>query len=267
MLKLYPQPLDRVTAWVAVASPQAAVDLLGCLRQACGERVSAFEIINRAALELVLRHIPDTRAPFQRVDEWQVLLELTDVSVSGQMADALSEILAAEIESQRVQEVILARNVSEASSLWKLRESISEAQKIEGLSIKHDVSLPISKIASFIEQAGQQLKNAYPSLRIVCFGHIGDGNLHYNPSQPESEDNAQFMAATPAVNRCVHDLVHACGGSISAEHGLGQLKRDEITRYKGALEIQLMQSLKRALDPQGLMNPDKVIQNTLPRNP
>ncbi len=262
VLKLYPQPLDRVTAWIAVASPQAAVDLLGCLRQTCGERVTAFEIINRAALELVLRHIPDTRAPFQRVDEWQVLLELTDVSVSGQIADALSEILAAEIESQRVQEVILARNVSEASSLWKLRESISEAQKIEGLSIKHDVSLPISKIASFIEQAGQKLKNTYPSLRIVCFGHIGDGNLHYNPSQPGSEDNARFMAATPAVNRCVHDLVHACGGSISAEHGLGQLKREEITRYKDALEIQLMQSLKRALDPQGLMNPDKVIQNT-----
>lgn len=262
VLKLYPQPLDRVTAWVALASPQAAVDLLGCLRHACGERVTAFEIINRAALALVLRHIPDTRAPFQRVDEWQVLLELTDVHVSGQMADTLSEILAAEIENQRVQEVVLARNVSEMRALWKLRESISEAQKIEGLSIKHDVSLPISKIASFIEQAGQQLKNAYPGLRIVCFGHIGDGNLHYNPSQPESEDNASFMAVTPEVNRCVHDLVHACGGSISAEHGLGQLKRDEITRYKDALEIQLMQSLKRALDPQGLMNPDKVIRNT-----
>lgn len=267
VLKLYPQPQDHVTAWVTVASPQAAVDLLGRLRQTCGERVTAFEIINRAALELVLRHIPDTRAPLQHVDAWQILLELSDfrdsrdVLESASLADRLSEILTAEIENQHVQEAVLARNDSEAKSLWKLRESISEAQKMEGLSIKHDVSLPISMIASFIEQAGQQLGVAYPGLRIVCFGHLGDGNLHYNPSQPVSEDNARFMAATPAVNRCVHDLVHACGGSISAEHGLGQLKRDEIMRYKSAVEMQLMQSLKQTLDPDGLMNPGKVIQS------
>ncbi|MDR2111925.1 MAG: hydroxyacid dehydrogenase, partial [Candidatus Accumulibacter sp.] len=137
--------------------------------------------------------------------------------------------------------------------------SVSEAQKIEGVSIKHDISVPVSRIGEFLERAGAALRAAYPGIRIVAFGHVGDGNLHYNQSKPEAGENAAFIAATPAVNRIVHDIVDAMHGSISAEHGIGQLKREELRRYKSAVELDMMRAIKRALDPQGLMNPGKVL--------
>jgi len=259
VLKLFPPPRASATAWVAVPDPAAAVQLLGRLRASCGERVSAFEIVGRPALELVLKHIPDTRDPLVVAHDWQVLLELTDTLEGFGLDIALEAVLAAETESGCILDAVLAQSESQARMLWRLRESISEAQKIDGLSIKHDVSVPISRIAEFIARADAMLQKAYPGLRIVCFGHIGDGNLHYNPSKPTLQENASFIAASAAVNRMVHDLVVELGGSISAEHGLGQLKRDEITRYKGAVEMDMMRAIKRALDPRGLMNPGKVL--------
>ncbi len=153
----------------------------------------------------------------------------------------------------------IAQSETHAQSMWRLRENISEAQKIEGLSIKHDVSLPVSRIAEFVVRADAALAQAFPGVRIVRFGHLGDGNLHYNPSQPEKGDNAEFIAATASVNRIVYDIVNELGGSISAEHGLGQLKREEIKRYKSDVEMELMRAVKQAIDPRGLMNPGKVV--------
>ena len=259
VLKLFPLPRARATAWVAVRDPDAAVTLLGRLRESCGERVSAFEIVGRTALELVLKHIPGTRDPLAGKYDWQVLLELTDTLEGFGLETALESVLAAETESGCVLDAALAQNESQARMFWRLRESISEAQKIEGLSIKHDVSVPISRIAEFIARADALLVKAYPGLRIVCFGHIGDGNLHYNPSKPAAQENAPFIAASATVNRLVHDLVVELGGSISAEHGLGQLKRVEITRYKSEIEMDMMRAIKRTLDPGGLMNPGKVL--------
>jgi FAD/FMN-containing dehydrogenase len=261
VLKLHPRPQAQLTAWLALPDPQTAVALLGRLRQHFGECVSAFEIINRAALELVLKHIPGTHSPLPVVHDWQLLLQLDAASAAEgiSLADALSELLAAEQAAGRLLDAVLAQSATQAAALWKLRESISEAQKKEGFSIKHDVSVPISRIAEFIARADAQLTRNYPGVRIACFGHLGDGNLHYNLSRPLAEDNRAFIAATAEVNRLVHDLVHELGGSISAEHGLGQLKREEILRYKSPLEIELMRSIKAALDPQGLMNPGKLL--------
>ncbi|HNO73742.1 MAG TPA: FAD-linked oxidase C-terminal domain-containing protein, partial [Accumulibacter sp.] len=153
----------------------------------------------------------------------------------------------------------IARNEKQAQAFWALRENISEAQKIEGVSIKHDISLPVSRIPEFIERCDAALASAFPGVRIVCFGHLGDGNLHYNQSKPQAQDNDAFIGQTAAVNRIVHDLVAELGGSISAEHGLGQLKRQEILRYKSEVEMDLMRKVKQALDPRGRMNPGKVL--------
>jgi len=163
------------------------------------------------------------------------------------------------LEQSQCDDAVVARSEAQARQLWALRENISEAQKIEGISIKHDVSLPISHIPAFLDQAGAALAARWPGLRVVAFGHVGDGNLHYNLSMPTEGDNSALIAAQPQVNEVVHDLVHAHQGSISAEHGLGQLKRDEILRYKSPLEMEMMHAVKRALDPLGLMNPGKVL--------
>ena len=267
VLKLYPLPQAQATAWVAVRDPQAAVQLLGRLRQTCGERVNAFEIVNRTALDLVLQHIPSTTAPLAATHDWQVLLQLTDVRAdppaqgASSLQDVLAEFLMEEAGAGSVLDAVIAQTEAQTAALWKLRESISEAQKIDGISIKHDVSVPISRIAEFIERADRQLAEAYAGLRIVCFGHIGDGNLHYNPSKALAQENAAFIAVSASVNRIVHDLVDALGGSISAEHGLGQLKREEVLRYKSPVEMDMMRAVKRALDPQGLMNPGKLIRS------
>jgi FAD/FMN-containing dehydrogenase len=259
VLKLFPRPRASATAWAAVRDPAAAVALLGRLRSAAGDRVTAFEIVGRPALDLVLRHIPGARDPLPAALAWQVLIEITDTRTDAGLDELLEGELTAAIEEGLVADVALARSEAQTAALWALRENVAEAQKHEGLAIKHDVSVPVSRIAEFIERADRALAQAFPGVRIVCFGHIGDGNLHYNQSQTSALDNAQFIAATPQVNRIVHDLVHELGGSISAEHGLGQLKRAEVLRYKSEVEMDLMRAVKQALDPQGRMNPGKVL--------
>ena len=259
VLKLFPSPRATAVAWVALADPAAAVALLRRLREQCGERVSAFEIVGRPALELVLEHIPDARDPLPEPHAWQVLVELSDALAGFDLDAALESVLDAEIEAGRVQDVVMAKSGTQAAALWRLRENISEAQKIEGISIKHDIAVPVSAIAEFIKRADDALTSRFPGVRIVCFGHIGDGNLHYNQSKPAALANADFIEQSGAVNRIVHDLVHELSGSISAEHGLGQLKRLEIRRYKSEVELDQMRRVKRALDPSDLLNPGKLL--------
>lgn len=259
VLKLFPRPRQVATAWVAATDPAAAVRLLARLRDQVGDRVTAFELIGRQGLELVLKHIPDSREPLAGRPEWQVLVELSDTAAGDGLSAVLERALADAVAAGLIADAAIAQSQAQAQAMWRLRENISEAQKIEGLSIKHDVSLPVSRIAEFVARADAALVDAFPGVRIVCFGHLGDGNLHYNPSQPDKSDNAAFMATSGRVNRIVYDIVNELGGSISAEHGLGQLKREEIKRYKSEVELELMRAVKRAVDPRGLMNPGKVV--------
>lgn len=253
VLKLYPQPKMQTTCWLNITSPTVAVDLLNKAKTTFDARLTAFELISAAALELVIQHIPESTCPAGK-SPWYLLAEFSDAD-SGKVENWLAEML----ENGLLSDAVLAQSAAQAQKLWALRENISEAQKIEGLSIKHDVSVPVSCIPEFLRQADSALEEAFPGLRIVAFGHVGDGNLHYNLSKAGVQENADFVATQPAVNRIVHDTVNALHGSISAEHGIGQLKREELLRYKSPVEMALLRSIKQALDPLGLMNPGKIL--------
>jgi FAD/FMN-containing dehydrogenase len=257
VLKLYSPPRRVATAWVAVTEPAQAVALLTRLREAIGGRVTAFELIGRPAFDLVLKHIPDSRDPLVGRPEWQVLVEVSD-TMESDLDAALQDVLSSAMVAGEMLDAVLARSETQAKAFWALRENISEAQKIEGISIKHDIAVPVSRVPEFIARANAALAVEFPGVRIVCFGHLGDGNLHYNQSKPLAQDNADFIAQTAAVNRIVHDLAQALGGTISAEHGLGQLKSEEILRYKSDVEMDLMRAVKRAFDPHNRMNPGKI---------
>lgn len=258
VLKLFPLPQASATCWLAVDSPQAAVHLLGDLQSAFGATLTACELISDVALGLVLKHIPGAQAPLS-ASPWHLLVELSGPGQAGALRSSLEGFLEKMLESGLISNAVLAQSGEQARRLWGLRENISEAQKIEGVSIKHDISVPISSIPEFLERADEALKRSYPGFRIVAFGHVGDGNLHYNQSKPAAMENAAFIALQPQVNQIVHDLVHQLSGSISAEHGIGQLKREEILRYKSVTEMNLMRTVKQAFDPKGLMNPGKVV--------
>lgn len=259
VLKLFPRPRRRAVAWLAVADAGAAVALLGRLRATAGERLCAFELVGASALELVLRHIPGARPPLARPAPWSVLVELADADPAAALDEQLAAVLGAALEEGLIGDAALAASLSQAEALWALRENISEAQKIEGFSIKHDISVPVSRIPAFLAAANAALQERWAGVRIVAFGHLGDGNLHYNLSHAQGEDNSALLARSAEVSRIVHDLVASFGGSISAEHGIGQLKRGELPRYKSALELELMGRIKQALDPRGLMNPGKLL--------
>lgn len=253
VLKLFPLPKRQVTCWLNIASPAAAVDLLNLAKTAFDAQLTAFELVSETSLGLVLKNIPDTLRPTDEAP-WYVLAEFSEADPA-----AVEAWLAERLEAGEVSDGVVAQSETQAKKLWALRENISEAQKIEGISIKHDVSVPVSRIPQFLATADAALAKAFPGVRVVAFGHVGDGNLHYNLSQANAGDNVSFLACEPEVHRIVHDAVHALNGSISAEHGLGQLKREEILRYKSPVEMALMRSLKQALDPRGLMNPGKVL--------
>jgi FAD/FMN-containing dehydrogenase len=257
VLKLFPCPQANAIACVAIANPDAAVRLLAHIRETCGQTLSSFEIISRSCMELVFKHIDDVQQPFKQQYDWYVLVHLAD-SLQGSLDGALrsgllsfgGEVLAFDITT----------DMNDAESWWKLRKNISEAQKREGLSIKHDIAVPVSRVAEFITLADGALHKAYTGLRIVAFGHMGDGNIHYNLSLLDAEKNPTFIVQHEhEANHIVYEVVRELNGSISAEHGLGQLKRDTIRNYKDPLELELMRSIKHALDLNGLMNPGKVI--------
>jgi FAD/FMN-containing dehydrogenase len=259
VLKLFPAPKSRATAWVAVPDPRAAVALLARFRAVCGDRVTAFELVGRPMLELVLKHMPRCREPLPAPSEWSVLAELSDTTEEAPLATMLEQTLQAASEFGESSDAVFASTLAQSEDLWALRENANEAQRREGFSIKHDISVPVSRIAEFIARADAALLEWRPDARVVTFGHIGDGNLHYNVFLPRSTGNAVFAARGIEANRIVYDLVDELGGSISAEHGIGQLKRHEITRHKDAFELELMASIKRAFDPRGLMNPGKLL--------
>jgi FAD/FMN-containing dehydrogenase len=254
VLKLFPKPKIRETALVAVPSPEAAVALLGWMQRQTGGLVSAFELIPRIGIELVTAHIANARDPLPRPSPWYVLVEVT----SGTPFERVNfgDMI---YESGLTTDGIVAANDAQREALWALRENMSEAQKREGASIKHDVSVPTSAISAFLDKATAAVLALLPGARPVSFGHIGDGNIHFNFSAPKNGDTAAFLARWEEIQRTVHDIVHEFGGSISAEHGIGVQKRDQLPRYKSETELDIMRTLKRTLDPKNILNPGKVI--------
>jgi len=250
VLRLQPRPEATGLAWIAVESPARAVELLALLRERAGDRVTAFELISRRCLEAVLAHARDARDPLGEPHPWHVLAELSDSGSFEALAARLEQALELGAERGAVRDATIAQSHLQTAALWRLRESVSEAQFS---NVKHDVSVPLSRIPELITRASAALEAAIPGVAIYCFGHVGDGNLHFNVG------DASLLARREEVNRIVYDAVAALDGSISAEHGLGQLKRDEAWRRRDPLERELMRALKRALDPQGLMNPGKVL--------
>ena len=262
VLRLFALPQARATAWVAINAPRNAVALLGHLKVRGGDRVTGFELVSRSALQMVLDHIPGSSDPLQHPSPWYVLAEMDDTDPDSEPHILLEACLDEALRTDMITDAALAQSEAQADALWALREQISEAQRLEGISIKHDISVPVSRIPDLIEEATVRLEAAYPGIRLLCFGHVGDGNLHYNLSKPDRLDNAAFIEQTSAVNRIVHDTVNRLGGSISAEHGIGQLKVDELVCYKDPVELDLMKGIKGTLDPLGLMNPGKIFRST-----
>jgi FAD/FMN-containing dehydrogenase len=251
VLKLFPRPRQVETFLASTSDPDKVLGLLSLARDLTGDGIFAFEMISRFALELVTRHMPGTSDPLGAPAPWYVLADLT---VPQATAEA---VLAAAFEKNLIADAVLAGSPAQAKALWKLRESISEAQKHEGGSIKHDISVPVSRIPAFLREALAAAEELIPGIRPVPFGHVGDGNLHFNFTQPGGVDEQAYLAKWEALNRVVHDIVVAHGGSISAEHGIGVLKREEARRYKSPIELELMRRVKHALDPKGIMNPGK----------
>jgi D-lactate dehydrogenase (cytochrome) len=260
-LKLFPKLRAFATAFVAVPDPRAAVTLLARLRDASGDRVSSFELIPRIAVELTTRHIPGVRDPLDAPYSWYVLCELTSSRAADPLEDLLEESLAGALEENLVLDAAVARNARDRAAFWKLRETIPEAQRHDGGSLKHDISVPVGSIPDFIERGSRWIADNVPDGRLVSYGHVGDGNLHFNLNQAPGADRAAFLAREEPVKRAIHDLVRDFGGSFSAEHGIGRLKVAELERYAAAVELDLMRAIKRALDPNGILNPGKVLRN------
>ena len=258
-LKLFPLPRARWTAWAGVSSPESALRLLAIARSRCGPTLTAFELISDFALALVEKHFPTSRSPFPQRFPHAVLIEVSDHESEAHARELLEGLLDQAIGADIVIDAVIAEDLARSKSLWALRENISEAQAAEGKNVKHDVSVPISEIGAFLRATDAALFDRFPGIRMVTFGHLGDGNLHYNVSPPDGQRDEVFLALQPAINRVVHDAVVAHGGSISAEHGIGQAKREELVRYKSAAEMALMRAIKAAIDPSGMMNPGKVL--------
>lgn len=258
VLKLYPRPAETATALAALPDIETVLALLSLARTASGDAVTAFELIPRIGLEMGVRHRGVTD-PFDAPHPWYALIELASSRRDGTLRPALESVLADAYETGIVEDAVLADSEERRLALWRIRESVPGAQKREGGSIKHDVAVPVSRVPEFLRQATQAVEAALPGVRVVAFGHVGDGNIHFNLSQPLGADKNEFLAQWGRMNRIVHDIVAGFRGSISAEHGIGRLKRDELTRYKSAVELDLMRRVKRALDPQAIMNPGKVI--------
>ena len=254
-LRLYPAIRNPETVLCAVASPDAAVELLAALRSELSDQIQAFELISRRAVEYVLEHIPQTSFPLDPGSPWFVLLETSRESTQ----DEFEKLLLSLHESALITDAVIAKNRSEANDLWRLRHSISESQKKEGASLKHDISVPVTDVGNFIRETEAAVTKEIPGIRVVAFGHVGDGNIHFNLSQPVDWSTGDFLAQGPRLAALVYDVVDSLGGSISAEHGIGQAKREQLVHYRGEIETGLMKAVKAALDPQNIMNPGKVI--------
>ncbi len=259
VLKLFPPPKAQRTALAALRSSDDALRLLTLAQMRCGSALTGFELMSAFCLTLVGGHFPQIRPPFKKSHAQYVLLELSDSESEAHANTLLEELIGDALQQDIVQDAIVASSLAQSAALWNIREHIPLAQAAEGKNIKHDISLPISVIGDFIRSTDALLQQTFPGARMVTFGHLGDGNLHYNVAHPEQQTDAAFMAQQTTVNRIVHDSVHSFGGSISAEHGIGALKHEEMLRYKSSVEMQLMRTIKQALDPQNIMNPGKLL--------
>jgi FAD/FMN-containing dehydrogenase len=259
-LKLFPQPAAQITALAAVRDLAAAIALLDLAQSRLGCNLTGFELMSAHSLQLVQQHFPQQRLPFDLPSPWCVLLETSETEDEAQGRARLEGLLAAALEAGSVIDAAVAHSQAQSRALWHLRESIPLAQAQEGLNIKHDIGVPLSRMVAFVESTSELIQQAIPGARLVVFGHLGDGNLHYNVQAPQGVDPAQFLQAHQAAcNRIVHDAAVACGGTFSAEHGIGQLKPQELARYGNAVALRQMWAIKRALDPQNLMNPGKML--------
>ena len=256
-LRLFARPAEMLVALAAVSSPAAALTLLGHMQVRTGGLLSAFELISDVAMELVKRHVPGIPDPLEKASPWYALIEVAGGSGAG-LTDQVETTLADALAQGLITEATIARNEAQAQALWRIRDSISEAQKREGASIKHDISVPVAAIPAFIEKATKSVTDKFPGARPVTFGHLGDGNLHFNFNAPRGEDEA-FLAEWDEVQLTVHDIVKQFDGSISAEHGIGTMKRDLLLRYKSSEELDAMRLIKTAFDPKNILNPGKTV--------
>jgi FAD/FMN-containing dehydrogenase len=267
VLKLHPLPAAQVAAFVAVPEPAAATALLQEAQARLGPALTAFELMSDTCIALVEKHVESARLPLAERSPWYVLLEVSDTRDETHAVGTMEELLGEALESGLATDAALSASLAQFQALWALREDISESQSAEGRTIKHDIALPISRIADFIDSMSVEIARRWPGERLVIFGHLGDGNLHYNLSPAGDRlgpaHRATFEGLEGPINRCVHDAVMAHGGSISAEHGLGVLRRDEAARHKSPVERQLMRAIKVALDPLGLMNPGKLLPTSM----
>jgi FAD/FMN-containing dehydrogenase len=259
-LRLFPKIRARATALAAVPEVRAAVELLARLREASSDRVSSFELIPRIGIELTTRHIAGVSEPLERPYPWYVLCELGASRAAEALDAVLEETLGSALTEGLVLDAAVARSERQRAALWKLRESIPEAQRLEGAGLKHDVSVPVGALAEFVTRASQWVSANVPDGLLVAYGHVGDGNLHFNVSAAPGAQRERFLAREQPVRRAIHDLVSEFGGSFSAEHGIGRLKVGELERYTSPVELALMRAVKRAFDPHGIMNPGKVLR-------
>jgi D-lactate dehydrogenase (cytochrome) len=258
VLKLFPMPRSREAAFVGLASPEAALALFALAEERAGGSVTGFELMSRMGLEFVLRHGPGTRDPLAEQHAWYVLIELSSAAREGLRA-AMEDVLGAALESGTIEDAAIADSLDQARGFWRMRELLAEIQKEEGGSIKHDVSVPVSAVPELIAEGVAAVEALIPGCRPIPFGHLGDGNIHFNISQPIGADKATFLARWDEVNALIHGVVVRLGGSISAEHGIGQLKRHLLAEVKDPIAYDLMRTLKRTLDPKGILNPGKVL--------
>jgi FAD/FMN-containing dehydrogenase len=259
VLKLFPKPRERVTAFAAMRDLPAVVELLSRCRATTGDAVTSFELLPRVGIDLGRKYIEGVVEPLRERRDYYVLIELTSAIEESGLRIAIEKALERALEDGLIADATVADSEEQTRRLWFVRESIVELQKFAGASIKHDVSVAVSRVPAFVTQAIAAVTAALPGIRPISFGHIGDGNIHFNLYQPEAMDAAAFLARQPELSRIVHDIVAALDGSISAEHGIGRLRRDDLQRYKPAVELELMRRIKQALDPQDIMNPGKVV--------
>ncbi len=260
-MKLYPMPKAQLTAFAAVPSLEDAVKLLGLAHQHLSAGLTGFEVMGQFALSLVAKHFPQQRVPFWQESPWCVVLENSDNESEAHARECFERLLEAAMEAGHVTDAVVAESMAQAHALWHIRESIPLAQAEEGLNIKHDISINVSRIPEFVNETNALLLKHFPGARLVTYGHLGDGNLHYNVQAPEGDDQARFLNEEEApMNELVYEVVDRYNGSISAEHGIGSLKADKLAHHKSPVALDLMRSIKKALDPQNLMNPGRVLR-------
>ncbi len=263
VLKLFPRPKDIAAAFIAVPDPQVAVEILAAAREASEDNVTSFEFMGRLGLDFVLRHTPGLADPLGQRHDWYVLMEWSSprpAAADGGLREKMEGFLAALLEQGKVLDAAPAQSEAQRATFWKIREAYSGSQRFEGGSIKHDVSVAVARMPEFLERATRAVLQAVPDGRVIAFGHLGDGNVHFNLSQPVGADREQFLGRWEEINRIVHDIVVEMNGSISAEHGIGRMKLEELAHYRSHTELDLMRKIKRALDPDNILNPHKVVE-------